>query len=47
MCVLRGEVRSLGGAVGGVGAVGGPEVNSHGVEVGPHVCPKTAQIWPL
>lgn len=41
------EVRGLGGAVRESGASRGPEVNSDRVEVGPHVCPKIALLWPL
>lgn len=45
---LEGEVRGFwGGAVGESGASRGPEVNSYGMEVGPHVCPEIAQLWPL
>ncbi len=44
---LAGEVRGLGGAVGESGASRGPEVNSEGMEAGPHVCPEIARLWPL
>lgn len=44
-----GDVRSLGGAVGKFNGVGGfdLEVISEGMEVGPHVSPKIAQLWLL
>lgn len=44
-----GDVRGLGGAVGKFNGGGGfdLEVNSEGMEVGPHVSPEIAQLWLL
>lgn len=44
-----GEVRGLGGAVGRfTGEMSfDPEVNSEGMELGPHVSPEIAQLWLL